>query len=128
VFSEPTIAVRGVRLGTIGLSGGSVEVVAVVANPNPFALTARRARYRFLVRDSVEVGNGEITEQFSVGARDSTRITLPIDVNFRGLRATAREAAADGTIAYRVVGDVVMDTPMGDRTFPFDQRGRMAVR
>jgi LEA14-like dessication related protein len=127
VFTQPTIAVRGVRLATIGIGGGSIEVEAVVTNPNAYALTARTARYRFLVRDSIEVGNGQLTQEFTVPARDSARVSLPIDVDFRGVRATLREAAADGTVGYRIVGDVVLDTPIGDRTFAFDQAGRFDV-
>ena len=127
VFTQPTRTGPTVRVGTIGITGGSLDVVTVVHNPNPYGLTARRASYRLMVRDSVEVGNGIVTEEFSVRARDSVEVILPLDVNWGGLRAAMREATGDGTVDYRLAGDVVMDTPIGDRTFPFDQRGRMSA-
>lgn len=127
VFTRPTVTMRGVRAASLGLGGSSLEVTLSVANPNPYRLTAKRVTYRLFVRDSVEVGSGTTTEPLSVPGRDSTLVRLPLDVSWAGLRAAGRDVLADGTVAYRMVGDLVLDTPIGDRTLPFDERGRFAA-
>jgi LEA14-like dessication related protein len=127
VFARPDVAFRGVRVGTIGIAGGSLDVVLAVANANPYALSARQVTYRLLAGDSTEVGRGATTQPVTIAARDSALIHLPLDVTWRGLRQVGREALSDGTVSYRVVGEIVVETPVGARTFPFDERGRFAA-
>lgn len=127
VFAQPTVAFRGVDVGTIGITGGALDVVLRVANPNPYQLSARRVTYRLLAGDSTEVGRGATTEPVVVAAHDSALVHLPLDVTWRGLRDVGRRALADGTVSYRIVGEIEADTPVGAHTFPFDQRGRFAA-
>ena len=127
VFAQPTVAFRGVDVGTIGVTGGALDVVLLVANPNPYQLSARRVTYRLLAGDSTEVGRGATTQPVVVAAHDSALVHLPLDVTWRGLRDVGRRALADGTVSYRIVGEIEADTPVGAHTFPFDQRGRYAA-
>ena len=127
VFTPPDVAFRGVAVRGLGPAGGSVDVVLRIHNPNPYALTATRVSYRLLVADSVEVGRGASSDTLRVGARDSASVRLPLDVNWRGLRAAGRQAVRGGADDYRVVGEVVAATPLGGHTFPLDARGRAAA-
>ena len=127
VFAQPTVAFRGVDIGTIGVTGGALDVVLRVANPNPYQLSARRVTYRLLAGDSTEVGRGATTQPVTLAAHDSALVHLPLDVTWRGLRDVGRRALADGTVSYRIVGEIEADTPVGAHTFPFDQRGRFAA-
>src|SRR5262249_33399524 len=86
-FAQPTIAVRSVKLKSIGLTGGSIEVALAIANPNPYPLPVQHAVYSFALRDSTEVGRGESAAAFTLPAHDSTVVDLPIDVSWQGLRA-----------------------------------------
>src|SRR4029453_1399572 len=74
-FARPTIAVRSVKLKSVGLTGGSLEVA---------------------LRDSPELGRGESPPAFTLPAPDSAVVDLPVDVSWQGLRAAARDAARDG--------------------------------
>lgn len=127
VFARPTVALRGVSVGALGVTGGALDVVLNVTNPNPYQLSARRVSYRLMAGDSTEVGRGETTQPVAVAARDSALVRLPLDVSWRALRDVGRRALADGTVAYRVVGEIEADTPIGAHTFPFDERGRYAA-
>jgi LEA14-like dessication related protein len=124
VFQPPRAEFRGVRLGTIGLGGAALEVRLAIRNPNAFRLTATGASYRLLVEDSVEVGRGATTDTFTVGARDSAVVQLPVEVDWSGLQRGLRGAAADGAVEYRIVGDIRADTPIGTYPVPLDARGR----
>jgi hypothetical protein len=126
LFTSPTVAFRGVVLENIGLTGGRVRVNLLVRNPNPYSLSTTGMTYRLLVRDSVEVARGEDTSRRTVPGHDSTVVSLPLDVSFRGLSVAANAVAAYGLIPYRLVGDVTADTPIGQRRIPFDQKGDFA--
>jgi LEA14-like dessication related protein len=122
-FARPVIAVRGVKVHSVGLTGGSLDVALFISNPNPYPLPVRRASYRFTLSDSTEVGRGESAAAFTLPAHDSTAVRLPVDVSWQGLRA-ARDASRDGTVDYRLTGTVTLDTPLGDPNVPFDIAGR----
>ena len=123
-FAQPTIAVRSVKLKSIGLSGGAIEVALAIANPNPYPLPVQHAVYSFALRDSTEVGRGESPVAFTLPAHDSTVVDLPIDVSWQGLRAAARDASGDGTVDYVLKGSVTLETPIGNPNVPFQTSGR----
>jgi LEA14-like dessication related protein len=123
-FTNPTIAVRGVKVRSVGLTGGSIEVTLAVANPNPYPLPVHRATYTFALADSTQIGRGETAAAFTIAARDSAVIQLPVDVSWQGLRAAAKDASADGAIDYRFGGVVTLDTPLGNPNVPFESTGR----
>lgn len=124
VFQPPRAEFRGVRVGGVGVGGASLEVALAVRNPNAFRLTATSATYRLLVEDSVEVGRGATTDTFTVAARDSATVRLPLDVEWAALRRAMRGAAGDGQVQYRIVGEIRADTPVGSYPVPLDARGR----
>ena len=124
-FARPTIAVRGVRVKSVGLTGGSIQVSLAIANPNPYPLPIERATYIFALADSTEIGRGESAAAFTLPARDSTVVELPLDVSWQGLRAAARDAARDGTVDYRFTGSVTLETPVGNPNVPFESAGRV---
>jgi LEA14-like dessication related protein len=123
-FATPAIAVRGVKIRSVGLTGGSIEVTLAIANSNPYPLPVHRATYNFALADSTEIGRGETAVAFTIPARDSAVVQLPVDVSWQGLRAATRDATRDGTIDYRFTGVVTLDTPLGNPDVPFESVGR----
>ena len=123
-FARPVIAVRGVKVKSVGLTGGSIEVSLAIANPNPYPLPVQRATYNFALADSTEVGRGESAAAFTIPAHDSTVIALPVDVSWQGLRAAARDASRDGTVDYVLTGTVTLETPLGNPNVAFADTGR----
>ena len=131
-FQRPTLTFSNATLRGVGPTGGTVDVVAVVHNSNPYPLRAASARYRLLTADGAEVGSGEATDSLSVGARDSAVLVLPVHVTLAGLvragTGVLAGAATSGAAEYHVVGDVVLaHTPVGDVRVPIDVRGRAAL-
>jgi LEA14-like dessication related protein len=123
-FSRPVILVRGVKVKSVGITGGSIEVSLHITNPNPYPLPVQRALYSFALADSTEVGRGESAAAFTLPAHDSVVVQLPLEVSWQGLRAAARDAARDGTVDYRLKGTVTIDTPVGNPNVPFESVGR----
>ena len=122
MFEEPKVSFKDVKINGIGLSGGSLDIVLNVYNPNDFRLDATRLTYKLLV-DSVEFGTGATDEDFIVQDNDSTTVRLPLDFSWAGVGRLGRELISSGTVNYRVVGDVTVGSPLGRHTIPYDQTG-----
>ena len=89
-FARPTIAVRGVKLKSVGLTGGSIEVALFIANPNPYPLPGQaRDLHASHSRTPRRSARGESTAAFTLPAHDSTVVDLPVDVSWQGLRAAS---------------------------------------
>ncbi|MDQ3080793.1 MAG: LEA type 2 family protein [Gemmatimonadota bacterium] len=124
-FREPVVHFNDAKIRGLGLSGGSVDVVLSVYNPNKFDLNASRLTYRLMVEDK-ELGTGALNQAFRVRDNDSTYVTIPVDFTYSGLGSAGRQLLSTGTINYRVIGDFTVDTPIGSFTRPYDQRGRFS--
>lgn len=124
-FQEPLVHFNDAKIRGLGLTGGSVDVVLSVYNPNRFDLNATRLTYRVMVEDR-ELGTGALNQAFRVGDKDSTYVTIPVDFTYVGLGAAGRQLLERGTVNYRVLGDFTVDTPLGSFTRPYDQRGRFS--
>jgi LEA14-like dessication related protein len=124
-FAEPVVTLQDVQLKGIGLNGGAVDVVLNVYNPNNYRLDATRVRYNLLF-DSTRVANGEITERQTVEGKDTLRVNIPVNFTFSGIGAAARQLLSQGSVPYRVTGDVVVGSPVGNFTVPFSKSGRFS--
>ena len=123
-FQNPIVNLRDVNVRGIGLTGGSLDVILSVYNPNGYRLDATRLTYRLFVGDSVSLANGDIQTQTTVQAGDSTMVTVPVAFTYSGLGAAARQIFNTGSVNYRVVGDVTVGSPVGSFTVPYSSTGR----
>jgi LEA14-like dessication related protein len=124
-FKEPLVHFNDAKIRGLGLSGGAMDIVLSVYNPNSFDLNATRLTYRLFVEDK-ELGTGALDRAFKVQDNDSTYVTIPIDFTYAGLGAAGRQLLTSGSINYRVIGDFTVATPIGSFTRPYDQRGRFS--
>lgn len=124
-FKEPVVTFKDLRVEGIGLTGGSLDIVLNIYNPNKFRLDATRLTYRLLI-DSTALGEGVYDSQFSVNEGDSTTVHLPIKLSYAGLASAGKALMGKGTVDYRVMGDVTVTTPVGDFTQPYSRTGRFS--
>ncbi len=122
-FKEPVVTLKEFTVTGLGLTGGSVDVVLYVYNPNHFKLDAAKMTYRVDV-DSIQLGSGELADRFVVQSGDSSLVRLPVQFTYAGLGAAGRSMITAGSINYRVRGDFTVGTPLGSFTRPYDRAGR----
>ena len=67
-----------------------------------------------------------ISTHFTVQNGDSTTVRVPIDFTYAGLGSVWDQIKANGTLNYRVLGDLSVATPVGNFTIPYDQTGRFS--
>jgi LEA14-like dessication related protein len=125
-FEEPVVTFKNVAVRGVGLEGGSVDIVLSVYNPNGYRLDATRMTYRLLV-DSVEVGSGATDSKFTVQSDDSTEVRLPLDFKWAGMSHAGRQILNQGTVPYRVVGELSVGSGFGSFTVPYDRTGRFTA-
>ena len=124
IFQQPKVTVQDVRLTGIGLTGGSLDVLVNVDNPNDFRLDATRMTYRLLV-DTVPLANGLVSNTFTVKGKGTQQLHIPVNFSFAGLANAGRTLLNTGTAPYTVTGDVTVGTPIGNFTIPYSQRGQI---
>lgn len=125
-FKEPVVTLREVAVTGLGLSGGNVDVILSVYNPNAFNLDALGMTYRVDI-DSVPLGSGQLGERFVVQEGDTSIVRLPISFTYAGIGAAGRQLLQSGSVTYRVRGDFTVATPLGNFTRPYDQTGRYST-
>ncbi|HET7109223.1 MAG TPA: hypothetical protein VFI41_00005, partial [Gemmatimonadales bacterium] len=70
---DPDVQLHQVNLRGVGLTGGTMDLVVDVYNPNHFSLRGTRLQVGFDV-DSAHVGDISYDDEFQVGNTDTTRI------------------------------------------------------
>jgi LEA14-like dessication related protein len=125
-FQDPVVSFKDLRLSGVGLTGGVLDVVLGVYNPNGYRLDASRLTYRLMV-DTTAVGEGVYEQPFTVRGGDSLTVTLPVKLDYAGLSAAGRALMGTGSVTYHVVGDVTVATPLGSFTRPYNQTGRFTT-
>jgi LEA14-like dessication related protein len=124
-FKEPVVTVKDVVITGLGVTGGSLDVVLYVYNPNSYKLDAVGMTYRVDV-DSTQVGEGALEDRFVVQKGDSTTVRMPVRFTYAGLGAAGRSLITSGQVNYRVRGDLTVSTPIGNYTRPYDRTGRFS--
>jgi LEA14-like dessication related protein len=122
-FKEPVVTLKEVAVTGLGLTGGSVDVVLSVYNPNGYKLDALKMTYQVDV-DSVKLGNGALDGRFVVAKNDSSTVRLPVSFSYAGIGQAGRALLQKGQVNYRVRGDFTVATPLGNFTRPYDRTGR----
>ena len=125
-FREPVVTYKDAVVTGLGLSGGSIEVVLNVYNPNGFKLDGTALTYNIAV-DSVPFGGGTLSERFVVNDKDSTRVRLPLSFTYAGVGQAGRQLIQTGSVQYTVSGDITVATPLGSFTRPYSGKGRLST-
>jgi LEA14-like dessication related protein len=124
-FKQPLVNFSDVKIRGLGLSGGSLDIVLSVYNPNGFNLNASRLTYKLTAEDK-DLASGVLDHAFRVKDRDSTFVTIPVDFTYAALGAAGRQLLERGSVNYRVIGDITVDTQLGNFTVPYDRTGRFS--
>jgi LEA14-like dessication related protein len=133
IFHPPEVRLAGLRLGSLGLSGGTLHARVLVTNPNRFALAATGLEYDFELSDPgrdnawIRLADGVFAGDVRVNARDSALVEVPIDFRFEGLGAALRSVTGRGTLEYRMTGTVQVVDPVR-RAIPYRRSGNVSLQ
>ena len=122
-FMEPDLRLNRVVVRGMSLTGGTMELMVGVYNPNRFDLNGTKLQLGFDVEQS-HVGDLEYDDDFQMQKGDTTRLTLPVRFTWAGLAGAARTALTSGDLPYTLKGQLTVETPFGTHKIPFTREGR----
>jgi LEA14-like dessication related protein len=125
-FLDPEVELRQVTVRGLGITGGSMDLLLDVYNPNGFDIRGTKLQLGFDVEGS-HVGDIEYDDEYRVDRGDTTTVVLPMRFNWAGVSAAARAALGYGDIPYKMRGQATVRTPFGDRVIPFTREGRAPI-
>lgn len=129
---QPEVSLAGVRVGGIGLRGGTILAVVEIKNPNDFTLETDSITYDLEATDPKgngawsRVTQGTYAQRITVKDGGKTEVEVPIEFNYTGLGGALRGIMDKGTFNYRVQGKVFVREPLR-RTIPFTKSGNLSL-
>ena len=125
-FQNPDVKVQDVRVTGIGLTGGQLDVLVNVANPNDFRLDATHMTYKLLV-DTVTFADGTVNQTFTVEGGKTAQFHIPVSFTYSGIGAAGRSLLNTGAVPYTVSGVVTVGTVIGNFNVPYKTQGRLTT-
>jgi LEA14-like dessication related protein len=124
-FLQPDVQVKDVKVTALGLTGGSVDVVLNVNNPNNFRLDASRLTYNLII-DTVRFASGSLDQRMTVESGQNLEVRVPVNFTYSGVGEAGRQLINMGSVPYRMTGDFTVATILGNFTVPYDRAGRFS--
>ena len=126
-FQQPVVTLKDVRVRGVGITGGSLDVLLNVYNPNRYRLDATQLAYTVKIGNDVQLANGIVDSHFTVQDKDSTVVPIPVTFTYAGLGEAGRQLMQTGTVNYTVAGNVTVGTVIGNYTIPYSSTGRFST-
>lgn len=126
IFKEPDIQLDQAVLRGVGLTGGNLDLVVKVENPNNFTLQGTKLQVGFDVEGS-HLGDITYDDDFAVSENGTTTITLPLRFGWSGVGSAVRTALGYGDLPYKMKGQATLTTPWGNKVVPFTHEGRVPL-
>lgn len=97
----------------------NLRVVLKVTNPNQTKARLDRLDYTIFL-EGTQVGQGAMTDDFSVEAGSSRELVLPLAIPYQGLPEPALKAIMAKRAAMMLKGTSQIDTPLGRLSYPVE--------
>ena len=117
----PILAVDGVKVGDLGVTGVAMDVRFRVRNPNPEPLSIERFEYELFLNGN-RLGRGFESKGLQLAGFAEGKLTSRFDVNLLSLPGTVRDLLRDDWVQARVRGHFYAT---GQRRIGFESDARV---
>lgn len=125
-FREPDIQLEQAILRGVSVTGGNLDLLVKVDNPNNFSLHGTKLEAGVDV-EGQHLGTVTYDNDFAVSENGVTRITLPLRFGWAGVGSAVRAALGHGELPYKMKGQAELRVPWGQVTVPFTREGRVPL-
>jgi hypothetical protein len=125
-FQEPEIALKEIGVTSIGLTGGTLDLVFDVWNPNGYRITSTRMDVGIDLEGS-HFGDALLERPLDLSATAHSQVRVPVRFEWAGLGAGAKALLTKRAVAYAVTGRVRLDTPVGTETVVLKGAGNVPL-
>ena len=123
-FREPDIQLDHAVVRGVGLTGGNLDLVVKVENPNNFTLQGTKLQVGIDVEGS-HLGDITYDDDFAVSENGETTLTLPLRFGWSGVGSAVRAALGYGDLPYKMKGQATLRLPGGlQKVVSFTHEGR----
>jgi len=126
-FEEPQIQLQEIHVTGMGLSGGTLDLVFDVYNPNQYRLRSTRLDVG-LELASTDFGEALIDKPLDLSPQNHSRVVMPVRFTWAGVGAAARSLLQSQELPYVITGAVILDTPIGERRVQLKDSGKVPLR
>jgi LEA14-like dessication related protein len=113
-FAEPQVQLQQINITGIGLTGGTMDLVFDVFNPNDYRLRSTRLEVS-LALENTHFADGLIDKPLDLSPANHTQVVMPIRFDWAGLGAGAQALLTKQAVAFGLTGTVFLDTPLGTK-------------
>jgi LEA14-like dessication related protein len=125
-FQDPSIELTSMRIRGLGITGGAVDLVLSVTNPNNFDLRGTQLALGLDV-EGTHLGDALLNDAFNLPKDKPTDVIVPLTFQWAGVGVAAQSALTYGTVKYQIKGTASLQTPWGVEKVPFTRDGTVAV-
>lgn len=126
-FSEPTVELKQISITGFGLSGGTLDLIFDVYNPNAYRLRSTRIEIG-LDLEGRHFGDALLERPLDLSPTNHAQIVVPVRFEWAGVGAGAKALLRRQSIAYGVTGAVLLDLPVGTRRVAVKGEGEVPLR
>lgn len=126
-FQQPQIELQEINVTGLGLSGGTLDLVFDVYNPNQYRLTSTRLEVGLELAGTY-FGEALIDKPLDLSPENHSRVLMPVRFTWTGVGAAARSLLQSQELPYGITGAVLVDTPIGERRVELKSSGKVPLR
>ena len=124
---SPILAVDGVKVGDMGLSGVAVDVGFRIRNPNPEPLRIERFEYELFVNGN-RLGRGYESKGLDLEGYGETKVRTRFDVNLLSLPGAVKDVLGQDRVKARAKGKFYATGSFGRKEVGFDSDAEVDLR
>ena len=126
-FQEPQIALEAINVTGLGLSGGTLDLLFDVYNPNRYRLRSTRLEVDLQLAGT-DFGNALIDKPLDLSPENHSRVVMPVRFSWSGVGAAAKSLLQAQELPYGLTGAVLLETPLGERRVELRGKGNVPLR
>lgn len=126
-FEPPVVSLGQVRVTGLGLTGGTLDLVFDVYNPNRYELRAARMDVRVDL-EGTHFGDVVLGRAITLPRESDNEVTIPLRFTWEGVGAGARALISSGSVRYRLEGRMLLGTRVGDRAVSLAHEDLVTIR
>src|SRR6266704_1280570 len=126
-FTDPDLRLQEIDVTSLGLSGGTFDLVFDVYNPNDYRIRSTRLEVGIDL-ESTHFGDALLERPLDLSPQNHSRVVVPVRFEWAGIGAGAKALLTRRAVGYGVTGRVLLDTPLGDQTVVLTGTGQVPLK
>ena len=126
-FEKPQVDLREINVTSLGLSGGTMDLVFDVYNPNDYRVRSTRLEVG-LELAGTDFGQALIDKPLDLSPQNHSQVVMPVRFSWAGVGAAARSLLESRELPYGLTGTVLVDTPIGEKSVELKSNGNVPLK